>query len=92
MLPIALDLLAILRLAKSSGGFVQDRAQCPSLPHLAQIVREKSFRFEKRFGPPVLWKRRFVVVVVVDADDLFPFVIAFGVGLLPFALGGCGLR
>ena len=55
-------------------------------------MREKSLLFEKRFGPPVLWKRRFVVVVVVDADDLFPFVIAFGPGLLPLALGGCGLR
>jgi hypothetical protein len=40
MLPTALGLFANLRLAKSSGGFVHERAQCPSCPHLAHMVRE----------------------------------------------------
>ena len=70
---------------------MQDRAKCPSTPHLAHIVREYSFRFEKRLGAPVLWKRR-LPEGGGGPDDLFPFVIAFGPGLFAPVLGGCGLR
>ena len=54
MCPIAVGILAALCLAYSSGGLVQDRAQWPLLPHLAQTVRPKSLSLEKRLGGLVL--------------------------------------
>ena len=57
MLPMAPDLPAILRLAYSSGGFVHSLAQCPFCPHLAHMVREYSFRLEKRLGAQVFGRR-----------------------------------
>ena len=70
---------------------MHDRAQCPSCPHLAHIVREYSFRFEKRLGAPVLWKRR-CWPEDGGPDVLFLSVIAFGPGLFAPVLGGGGLR
>ena len=87
MLPTAPGLFASLLLAKSSGGFVHVRAQCPSCPHLAHIVRPKSLRFEKRLGAPVFIGRWCVVVTEV----LVLSVIAFGPGLSAPVLGGSGL-
>ena len=70
---------------------MHDRAQCPSCPHLAHIVREYSFRFEKRLGAPVFWERR-CWPEGGGPDVLFLSVIAFGPGLFAPVLGGCGVR
>ena len=87
MLPRALGGFPLL-FAKSSGGFVHVRAQCPSLPHLAHTVRAKSLFFENRFGAPVLIGRRFWFPPEV-APGFFPLVIAFmPVLLLPAPVFG----